>query len=344
MENIEGLTLYTGSNGKKGCTCNCIGCSQGKYGREHSNYQGCIKQVKDILKIAPNIKKAIILGNPDISVDPEFVNEVASLLVSEKIKVRFSTSGYNALDTARIVLNEVDTNHIEYYSFSIDSIDEKNSLLLRGNKIDFEDVKAAIKFCQVRGVQVKVQPTLWECNKNDYKDIIDYFSELDVKWFSFHCGSMETFSKEKDLLQHIKPWEWRRILEDISQICKIRNLKLHMPYLFLTNDEMNTYVQNNTMHCQPRNLKNTQIWIEDSYLRTTHCPLLREVQNFEYDLYSGDRECMDFSFCKDGYCPATAKCLGERLVKLSTDGKGHKFLSPSNIELNTVCRFYNLNI
>lgn len=64
---IEGLTLYTGSNGKKGCTCNCVGCSQEKYGNEHPNYQGTIEQVKDILKIAPNIKRTIILGNPDWS-------------------------------------------------------------------------------------------------------------------------------------------------------------------------------------------------------------------------------------------------------------------------------------
>lgn len=341
MEEIEGLTLYTGSNGKKGCSCSCIGCSQEKYGQTHPLYQGNLEQIKDILKIAPNIKKAIILGNPDISVDPDFVNETAKLLTSLKISVRFSTSGYNALLVANKVLSGVDKNYIDYYNFSIDSINAEKSQMLRGNAINLSDVRAAIKYCQNIDVPVKIQPTLWECNKNDYKEIIDFFSDLGVRWFSFHCGSFETFVDKKTQLQHITPWEWRIIFNNIIELCKEKNLKLHIPYLFLNNEEMAKYVANNTEHCQPHKLKNTQIWLENQYLRTTHCPLLNEVQKFEYNLYTGNKTDMDFSPCQEGYCPAAAKCLGNDLVGLSADGQGHKFFSPQKEELNTICRFSN---
>ena len=31
LEKVTDLTLYTGTFGKKGCTCNCIGCTQNGY-------------------------------------------------------------------------------------------------------------------------------------------------------------------------------------------------------------------------------------------------------------------------------------------------------------------------
>ena len=63
MEEIEGLTLYTGSNGKKGCSCSCIGCSQEKYGQTHPLYQGNLEQIKDILKIpAGTVKSRLAKG------------------------------------------------------------------------------------------------------------------------------------------------------------------------------------------------------------------------------------------------------------------------------------------
>ena len=89
------------------------------------------------------------MGNPDISVDPDFVNETAKLLTSLKISVRFSTSGYNALLVANKVLSGVDKNYIDYYNFSIDSINAEKSQMLRGNAINLSDVRAAIKYCQI---------------------------------------------------------------------------------------------------------------------------------------------------------------------------------------------------
>ena len=62
MKEVESITIYTGSNGKKGCSGNCIGCSQETYGNQHEMYQGKMEQIDEILRLSPNIKKAIILG------------------------------------------------------------------------------------------------------------------------------------------------------------------------------------------------------------------------------------------------------------------------------------------
>ena len=191
---------------------------------------------------------------------------------------------------------------------------------------------------------MKIQPTLWELNKDDYIDIINYFYDLGVKWFSFHAGSFETFDSEKPLLQHIDPWEWRDIQKTIGKICAEKGIKLHMPYLFLTEEEMKDYVKQYGEKCIPKNLLNTQIWLEKNYLRATHCPLLREHQLFEYDFSTGDKSKMDYSMSTEGYCPVAKKCFDNNLVKRSVEGKGHVFSSDTDEKLYTVCRFYNFRL
>lgn len=159
MQEITGLTLYTGSFGKRGCTCDCEGCSQEKYGKQHGFYQGTMSQVEKILSIAPNIQRAILLGNPDISVDAKFVNQVAKFLIKKRVRVRFSTSGYNSIETAQNVLADLDPKYIDYYSFSIDSLKKKNEIILKGRIIPLEEIAQTIRFCNDKGVQVKIQPT-----------------------------------------------------------------------------------------------------------------------------------------------------------------------------------------
>ena len=344
MKKITGLTLYTGSFGKKGCTCKCEGCSQEKYGKQHGFYQGTMEQVEKILSIAPNIQRAILLGNPDISVDAEFVNRVAKYFIARGIRVRFSTSGFNAVETAQTVLADLDTEYIDYYSFSVDSLEPEKELLLKGRVIPLVEIVKAIKMCDDMGVRIKIQPTLWEINKNDYVEIIDFFYGLGVRWFSFHSGSFETFDDKKHLLKHISPWEWRDIQRDIGEICNQKRIKLHMPYLFLTEEEMKKYVESNGERCVPKQLLNTQIWLEEDYMRTTHCPLLREHQVFEYDFNTCDKSRMDYSISVDGYCPVAAQCLGKKLTERSVEKKGHMFQLSTGEKLYTVCRFYNFTV
>ena len=74
LNKVEELTLYTGTYGRKKCTCSCIGCTQESYGKKHKDYQGTIEQIDIIIKKLPNLKNAYILGNPDVSVDTEKYN------------------------------------------------------------------------------------------------------------------------------------------------------------------------------------------------------------------------------------------------------------------------------
>ena len=38
LKKVKSLTLYTGTYGRRKCTCSCIGCTQESYGRKHKEY------------------------------------------------------------------------------------------------------------------------------------------------------------------------------------------------------------------------------------------------------------------------------------------------------------------
>ena len=49
LKKVKSLTLYTGTYGRKKCTCSCIGCTQENYGKRHSEFQGNLKQIQKII-------------------------------------------------------------------------------------------------------------------------------------------------------------------------------------------------------------------------------------------------------------------------------------------------------
>lgn len=339
------LTLYTGSNGTKGCPCKCLGCSQLKYGNQHPFYQGTLEQFDELMERLPNISSAIILGNPDPCVDPEFCNMVIKRLTSQGKRVRVSTSGYHALNTLKRTLKGIDLSYIDYWSFSIDSVEYDMLRRLRSEKIDLEEIKIAIKYCFEMGISVKIQPTLWQCNCNEYKSIIDYFYQLGVKWFSFHAGSKETFEKEIPELEHVDPFEWRNILNEIQKIGKEKRLKIHMPYLFLSEEEWKIYVKEKGEYCRTDSLGNKiQVWLEKDMVRGTNCPLLQQISKFDFNVLNFKTQAIDVTNSKEGYCPVAYKSLGKRLCHLSQDGKGNVFSDERGNLLFTICRFYNLSL
>ena len=97
LKKVKSLTLYTGTYGRRKCTCSCIGCTQESYGRKHKEYQGNLEQIQKIIEKLPNLEEAYILGNPDVSVDTEFCNLAAKEFIKRGKKVMFSTSGYNGV-------------------------------------------------------------------------------------------------------------------------------------------------------------------------------------------------------------------------------------------------------
>ena len=40
-------------------------------------------------------------------------------------------------------------------------------------------------------ITIKIQPTLWEFNQEDYREIIEHYLKIGIKWFTFHAGSFE---------------------------------------------------------------------------------------------------------------------------------------------------------
>ena len=206
LKKVKVLTLYTGTYGRKKCTCSCIGCTQENYGRRHEDYQGTIEQIKVIIEKLPNLEDAYILGNPDVSVDTKFCNMAAKEFVKHGKKVMFSTSGYNGIGVVKELTKGIHAKDIKYISYSVDTIENQRLKYLKGTKnISIDQIDEAIQYCINNKIKVKIQPTLWELNQDDYKDIIKHYSEYGIDWYTFHAGSFEALRDRKIALSHIKP-------------------------------------------------------------------------------------------------------------------------------------------
>lgn len=342
-EEITSLTIYTGSNGKKGCVCKCDGCSQEEYGRQHPLYQGSIQQIYDVLYVMPNLKRAIILGNPDPIVDVRYCNQISKILTERNVNVRYSTCGYKALKFVQEISHGIDTEKIDYISFSIDTIDEVKLCRMKGQKISLEEIKEAILWCHANQIRTKIQPTLWTTNYSDYKEIMEYFMEVGNDWFSFHAGSFETLPRNTEE-EHVDPWKWVELREQLGDYCISNQLSLHMPLLFLDDDEFQTYCEARGKRCTPELLRNTQIWLEDGYIRTTHCPLLNAVYPFQYNLYDDQDRRFNIHVPQNAYCPIAPDCLGMKLKMKSVEKRGHVFEKEGKKRLHSVCRQHNYRV
>lgn len=340
---LTSLTIYTGSNGRKGCVCKCEGCSQEKYGSQHPFYQGTLQQIYDVLYAMPDLKRAIILGNPDPLVDVDYCNKISKILVAHNVNVRYSTCGFRALEFVQRISDGVDVGKIDYISFSVDTVDEDKLRRMKKQKISLNEIKEAIYWCKAHNIRTKIQPTLWTTNYEDYKEIIDYFMEAGNDWFSFHAGSFETLPENIDQ-EHVDPWKWVDLRKRLGEYCYCNNLSLHMPLLFLTDEEFVEYQKERGERCQPGKLRNTQIWLENGYIRTTHCPLLNEVYDFHYNLYDDFDKVFEIEVPEDGYCPIAPRCLGEKLRNRSINGRGHLFEEEGKERLHSVCRQHNYRV
>ena len=336
LKNIEVLTLYTGTYGRKRCTCSCIGCTQGNIDKLSKKYQGNIEQIKTIIKYLPNLKTAYILGNPDISVDTAFCNKAAKEFIKNNIKVMFSTSGYNGLETIKELTKEIEPNNIEYISFSIDTLNNKKLQYLKGNKkINIQDIENAIKYCKEKRITVKIQPTLWEINQNDYKNIINHYSNMGIKWFTFHAGSFETINNET-VLRHIKPTKWIKIVEEINEIAKEKDLKAKAPRIFIEEKEDKIYKKKQKMYCKQGG-KDLQIWLCENGIKATVCPILTAVYpEYIFDLEKENIKLVDQ--CNEE-CIVCDKCIDKHLKNESIGNKGREFLI-YNKKIHNICRYY----
>lgn len=338
LDNVETLTLYTGTYGRKRCTCSCTGCTQESYGRKHKDYQGSLKEIEIIIKKLPNLKEAYILGNPDVSVDTEFCNLAAREFIKSGKKVMFSTSGYNGLEVITKLIKEIDPKDIGYISYSVDTLDNNKLQYLKGTKnIDIDQINEAIKYCIDKNIIVKIQPTLWEINQEDYKEIIEYYAKLGIEWFTFHAGSFEALKGRDIKLNHITPQKWREIVEDINKIAIYKNLKIKAPKLFLNKKELEIYKTNNKVYCQNGG-RGLQIWMQEDGLKATFCPILAEVsEKYIFDLVKEKPILIEGEKNK---CAVCSRCLDERVKNMSLHKMGREFLLKNEMLYN-VCRYYS---
>lgn len=341
LEGVQELTLYTGTYGRKGCTCSCIGCTQESYGRRHKDYQGTIEQIDTIIEKLPNLKNAYLLGNPDVSVDTEFCNEAAKKFIKSGKKVMFSTSGINGLEVAKKLTNGIDAKDINYISYSVDTLDNEKLQFLKGNKnINIKEINEAIKYCMDKGITVKIQPTIWEINQDDYKEIIDFYSKLGVEWFTFHAGSFEALQGKDIPINHVKPQKWIEIVKDLSKIAVKKELKIKAPKIFLSDDEWKKYKVSNKVYCQNGG-KGLQIWMQEDGLKATFCPVLAEVMpKFIFDIEKEEPVILKDN---ENNCMVCTKCVDNKIKNMSVDGKGKEFIL-NNEMVHNVCRYYSEKI
>lgn len=338
LKRVKDLTLYTGTYGRKKCTCSCIGCTQERYGSRHEDHQGTIEQVKVILQKLQNLENIYILGNPDVSVDPEFCNLAAKEFIKHNKKVMFSTSGYKGKEIVKKLIEGIDPINIQYISYSVDTLNNRKLQFLKGTKdINIGQIDEAIQFCMDKNITVKIQPTLWEINQDDYREIIEHYSKFGIDWYTFHAGSFEALVEQKIVLNHIKPETWRRIVKEIDAIAMEKKLKIKVPRIFLNTEEYKKYQIENKVYCQNGGA-DLQIWMQKDGIKATFCPILAEVYpEYIFDL---EKEETNLVHNEKNACIVCGKCLDEKVRNMSIHKNGKEFFLKNEI-LHNVCRYYS---
>jgi len=282
---IDEVTIYTGTNGKSGCSCNCPGCSQTSYSKGHinQNYSGTLEQIHQLIQLLPNLKKAYFLGNPDCSVDPKFCSEAAKMFITNGIHVMFSTSGIGGEKVLKDLLNGLDTDFVDYVSFSIDSIDPLTESILKGKKVDYDILTSGIEYCQSIDIPIKIQPTIWQINQDTCIDLMDYFhSTYQLNRFTFHVGSLEgLYPSQSYVCKHVLPDKWHNTAREIITYSQENDLTVSVPFIFLTEEEYKIYQESYLPHCNKSKPTDIQVWLEKD-IKATFFPLLSHIHPTDF--------------------------------------------------------------
>jgi len=275
LDRVEYVSLYTGNNGSGACTCKCPCCSQ--KGKER-RYQGTINQLFELFENLPNLKQLYIFGNPDVTVDTKFCHDVIKEAVNRNIRVCFSTSGIGGEKVLIKLLDNVPKKMIDYISFSFDAITEEEMSFMKGIKYPMKKALSGLEWAIENGYTVKIQPTLWSCNYDQAGEIITFFRNKGVKWFTFHIGSLES---EINLPshQHLSPEQIKNVHEQICEAVRNHNdIKVRCPIIYSEcgNDEPNKWY---CMH--PERAKELLVTFTENGIEATHSPM---ASNYKEDL------------------------------------------------------------
>ena len=304
LEKVEYVSLYTGNNGSGACTCRCPCCSQ--KGKER-RYQGTITQVVEMFESLPNLKQLYIFGNPDITVDVAFCHLVALEATKRNIKVCFSTSGVGGKEVLIKLLQDIPVNMVDYISFSFDATTKEEMSFMKGIKYPMEKALQGLEWAIQKGYPVKVQPTLWSCNYSKVEEILEFYADKGVKWFTFHVGSLEA-NVDLPTHQHLTLEQVKSVHEQISRAVDNHNdVKVRCPIIYGSlgcNDTSKWYC----MH--PERSKELLIMFTENGINATHAPIASSfMDDLSFELVKAETTDIP-AIPESEFCPFSKELTG----------------------------------
>lgn len=303
INKVRLIALYTGDKGYKYCPCKCPCCSQKEV---EGDYQGSLTQIKKLLECFVGLRQLYFFGNPDPVVDSEFCNQASKLAIEKGINVCYSTSGIGGSNLLKKLLTGISPENVDYISFSIDSVNAEKMNMLKGVKFPFERAIEGIKWAISNGYVVKIQPTLWSSNYMDAYSIIDYFSNMGIKKYSFHIGSVET--NDLDTHKHLTPQQIINVHKQIDSITEKYKVHVECPIIYHSCGKNNVH----KWYCMnPQECYNWLVFLRKNGIYATHVPIMSEFdERFCFDITKPiDVEKIE----KNNYCP-----LSEKTAKTKT--------------------------
>ena len=322
LNDVETIILYTGSNGKKGCTCKCLGCYMGSYSKGKSMYQGNMTQISELVEMLPNLKKVLLFGNPDISVDPEFCNEVAKYLQLHNLRLYFWTSGIGGAEIIDKVLEGIDPMNVGKIGFSVDTLDNYKLSVLKGTKFSMEKLIEGIEFCNKKGIHTIIMPTIWSLNADeDWGAFKNFFEKYNVSEISGHFGSVES---AEECLAHVPEDMVIKIRNEFKKIGTI-------PYCLVTDSEYLEYKSSFKSKCSD-GAGVIHVYLEkDGIKASVSCSVLTTI----YPEYIVDIKNLKLPiFSEWESCPIIEKAVGYTCKELRPICRYHKIFFPGHEKIN----------
>ena len=125
-----------------------------------------------MLSALPNLNRVRIYGNPDISVDAGFCNDVARLLQDQGIGFSFFTSGIGGAKVMETVTDGINPSNVRKVIFSVATIDEKKLSEMKGVEISLKTITDGIECCNNLNIPFAMSIVIWPVNADE--DFFEY--------------------------------------------------------------------------------------------------------------------------------------------------------------------------
>jgi len=318
LNGVVRCSLYTGTYGRKRCTAKCLGCFVGESETFNSEYQGNTSQVHELMSVLPNLKEAVIMGNPDPSVDTEVCNETAKILQSKCIRVSFLTNGTGDMDIIRKIIDGLDLSLIYGFGFSVDSLDDDKNSILKGKNISLKNTIYNMMLLKDLGIYVVAFFAIWPTNMNDnWQEYTDYFESRGIHVSS----SFGSIASAQGRIKHVSEEEILKIrgrYSDVRLATVLANDDEYQEYL-------STYVTKNKLQCT--SLKKINVYFTGGGLKASYsCPIISAVYpEYLVNIHDIDFHAFHDNTIKTGYCPVAKEAIGFKSAKLHPICRFHKF-------------------